>query len=51
MPQMAPLNWMIMTIFFNISLLISMTILFWNSLFSPKKPFFSSNFNKISWKW
>nr|WDZ67356.1 ATP synthase F0 subunit 8 [Carcinoscorpius rotundicauda] len=51
MPQMSPLNWMIMTIFFNFSLLISMMILFWNSFFFPKKSLPLSNINKTLWKW
>ncbi|YP_002808592.1 ATP synthase F0 subunit 8 (mitochondrion) [Tachypleus tridentatus] len=51
MPQMAPLNWMFMTIFFSFSLLISMMILFWNSFLPPKKLFLLSNINKTLWKW
>ncbi|NP_150604.1 ATP synthase F0 subunit 8 (mitochondrion) [Limulus polyphemus] len=51
MPQMAPLNWAMMTIMFSLSLLVSMIILYSNFNSTPPTKMKMKTSQKLIWKW
>nr|YP_010284523.1 ATP synthase F0 subunit 8 [Nadezhdiella cantori]UKQ56266.1 ATP synthase F0 subunit 8 [Nadezhdiella cantori] len=51
MPQMAPLNWLILFIFFSIILIIFNSMNFYSFLYSTKKEKSKKSTLNFNWKW
>nr|AXA45529.1 ATP synthase F0 subunit 8 [Paederus fuscipes] len=51
MPQMAPLNWTILFIIFNMIFIIINVINYYSFLYPPKSYNIKKKTNKINWKW
>nr|YP_010586254.1 ATP synthase F0 subunit 8 [Hydromanicus melli]UZZ44016.1 ATP synthase F0 subunit 8 [Hydromanicus melli] len=52
MPQMMPLNWLILMIFFTSIFLLVYLTLYFNYSFQPKKSFSQKSLNnQFNWKW
>nr|YP_010554623.1 ATP synthase F0 subunit 8 [Hydromanicus huapingensis]UYO79243.1 ATP synthase F0 subunit 8 [Hydromanicus huapingensis] len=52
MPQMMPLNWLILMIFFTLIFLFTYLILYFNYSFKIKKSFSQKSSNiQFNWKW
>ncbi|YP_010419960.1 ATP synthase F0 subunit 8 (mitochondrion) [Anopheles nili] len=53
MPQMAPINWLILFVMFSITLVIFNILNYFAFFYTPLKTSQSLNikFNKLNWKW
>nr|ARH54876.1 ATP synthase F0 subunit 8 [Brachypterolus vestitus] len=51
MPQMAPLNWLILFIYFTIVFLMFNSVNYFSFLYKPKTKTPSKNKIKFNWKW
>nr|ARH55211.1 ATP synthase F0 subunit 8 [Teredus cylindricus] len=51
MPQMAPLNWMMLFIYFSFMLLIFNSMNYFSFMYNPKFFSFKKKLFKINWKW
>nr|AFQ62280.1 ATP synthase F0 subunit 8 [Parocyusa longitarsis] len=51
MPQMAPLNWLMLFMFFIMIYLLFNFINYYSFMYSPKISNFKKINNKINWKW
>nr|YP_009860224.1 ATP synthase subunit 8 [Neoplocaederus obesus]QKW88541.1 ATP synthase subunit 8 [Neoplocaederus obesus] len=51
MPQMAPLNWLVLFLFFTLVFIIFNTINYYSFLYSIKKESSKKTELKYNWKW
>nr|YP_008080722.1 ATP synthase F0 subunit 8 [Songmachilis xinxiangensis]AFQ07904.1 ATP synthase F0 subunit 8 [Songmachilis xinxiangensis] len=53
MPQMSPLNWLILFLIFSISYILFMTLNYFNSMNQNQKTIkmLQTNQSPLSWKW
>nr|ATL23288.1 ATP synthase F0 subunit 8 [Sympiezomias velatus] len=51
MPQMAPLNWMSMYLFFILIFVMFIIVNYYSFLYKPKTMKFSNLKKLLSWKW
>nr|YP_010580843.1 ATP synthase F0 subunit 8 [Bruchidius siliquastri]UZT27028.1 ATP synthase F0 subunit 8 [Bruchidius siliquastri] len=51
MPQMAPLSWLTLMIFFSMIFLIFNNINFFSFLYPVKKNYLTKKTTKLTWKW
>nr|QNJ33263.1 ATP synthase F0 subunit 8 [Toxeutes macleayi] len=51
MPQMAPLNWLSLFIFFTLIFLMFNTINFFSIIYPIKKDYFKKVKSPLTWKW
>nr|YP_010305210.1 ATP synthase F0 subunit 8 [Philonthus spinipes]ULT46827.1 ATP synthase F0 subunit 8 [Philonthus spinipes] len=51
MPQMAPMNWLILFIIFTLTFLIFNTINYFSFKYQMKPSSISKKSSKINWKW
>nr|AML25713.1 ATP synthase F0 subunit 8 [Staphylinidae sp. BMNH 1274192] len=51
MPQMAPLNWLILFLMFIMIYLMFNFINFYSFMYTPKISLFSKKIKSINWKW
>nr|AWN56082.1 ATP synthase F0 subunit 8 [Anthicidae sp. DPP-2018] len=51
MPQMAPLNWLTLMIYFILILMIISSLNYFSFLYTPKKSIIKKSKFQINWKW
>nr|YP_010933559.1 ATP synthase F0 subunit 8 [Aegialites californicus]WKT09002.1 ATP synthase F0 subunit 8 [Aegialites californicus] len=51
MPQMAPLNWLILMFYFLFIFIIFNSLNYFSFMYTPKKIFFNKKITTINWKW
>nr|UZT26963.1 ATP synthase F0 subunit 8 [Euwallacea fornicatus] len=51
MPQMAPISWITLYIFFNLLFILSCIINFYNFEYTAKTPLINKKSISMNWKW
>nr|AXS66409.1 ATP synthase F0 subunit 8 [Chrysomeloidea sp. 2 KM-2017] len=51
MPQMAPLNWLILFLFFSLVFIVFNTVNYYSFLYSTKSEKSKKKILKLNWKW
>nr|AML26778.1 ATP synthase F0 subunit 8 [Scarabaeidae sp. BMNH 1274752] len=51
MPQMAPLNWLMLFIYFCMMFIIFNMMNYYLFTYKPNSYFYKKKINKINWKW
>nr|YP_009440938.1 ATP synthase F0 subunit 8 [Sinodendron yunnanense]AKN01375.1 ATP synthase F0 subunit 8 [Sinodendron yunnanense] len=51
MPQMAPMNWLILFFLFIITFIIFNSLNYFSFIYSPKLTTFKKKMSKLNWKW
>nr|APX39290.1 ATP synthase F0 subunit 8 [Longitarsus aeneus] len=51
MPQMMPLNWLTLMMFFTFSYFLFNNMIFWNFLYNPKSSMIKKEKLSLNWKW
>nr|YP_009131503.1 ATP synthase F0 subunit 8 [Seepiophila jonesi]AIL54863.1 ATP synthase F0 subunit 8 [Seepiophila jonesi] len=51
MPHLAPLNWLLLPLFFFLSLLLLLSVTWWTQLISVPQLKSNQNHSMTSWKW
>nr|AOY40062.1 ATP synthase F0 subunit 8 [Scolytinae sp. BMNH 1040351] len=51
MPQMSPLSWLTLYMFFSMLFMLTVTLNYYIFLYAPKKESSHTTLQKINWKW